>query len=145
MDIARFTLPGDQWADLHRRPTHGQMRQIAKWTQAAVDSGDYLGVEDALILTLIDSWSVQGSDGKPLPLRRESLDDLPQDVSSRLADELQAITDTIRPDVAGAEVSRRIRALVTTAADDKDRARLTRIADDFDKVMGISPNPTSQA
>lgn len=146
MDITRFALPDGQWADIHRRPSHGQMKQITKWTQAAIDSQEWLDTEDALLLTLVDSWHVVDADGKDIPLKRESLDGVPQEIITRLSDELQVVTDAIRPDVAGADVSRRLHNLADrVVADPKDKAQMVKLAAEFDKIMGLSPNPKSQA
>lgn len=138
-DVREFRLSNGETADIHRRPSHGQMRQVVRWTQTAVDTGDLLSTEDALVMSLVERWTVTDGDGHPVPLKREHLDDVPQSAMSELAEELQLIADSIRPESVVRDVSRRLRALAETAAED-DRKRLVAMAGEFDAIMGLDPN-----
>lgn len=139
MDIQPFTLPGGFTARIHRRPGHGQLRRVEELTRKALGSDDPIGTEDALILTLVDSWDVTDDRGGVVKLDRAGLEDVPQDIVSALADELLVVTEGVRPANLAREVSRRLSALVDRCADE-DRDRLTAIAADFDKLMGLDPN-----
>ncbi|MBX3031911.1 MAG: hypothetical protein KF809_17325 [Chloroflexi bacterium] len=148
MDIRRFELPAAssgeaQWADIHHHPSHGMEKQIVRWSLAAESDGDPLNSEDALILTLVHEWHVLGHDGKPLPLNREGVEAAPGSIIGVLADQCAIISNGTRGDRGVSEASRRLRWVATTVpTDEKDRAKLVKLADDFDRLT--SPNPKSQ-
>ena len=93
MDIQRFDLPDGQWADLHRRPSHGQLKVIEKMTRKAIADEEWLSTQDALVITLVDKWLVRDSDGRDLPLSREGINEAPHQVIHLLAEELNKVTE----------------------------------------------------
>lgn len=139
MDIQPFALPGGLSARIHRRPTHGQLRRVEELTRRALGAEDPIGTEDALVLTLVDSWDVLDDKGAVVRLDREGLEQVPQDVLAALADELLVVAESVRPANLARDVSRRLAALGERCAD-PDRERLAAIARDFDSLMGLDPN-----
>lgn len=87
MDIERFDMPDGQWADIHRRPTHGQMKQIEKFTRKAIADEEWLSTQDALVLTLVDKWSFDK------PVSREAIDEMPHAIIALISDELNKVVE----------------------------------------------------
>lgn len=139
MDIQPFTLPGGFTAHIHRKPTHGQVRRVEELTRKALGNDDPMGTEDALILTLVDHWDLTDERKAALPLSREGIEQVPQEVIAALSDELLLVTQAVRPENLARDVSGRLAALVERCAE-KDRERLAAIAKDFDELMGLDPN-----
>lgn len=140
MDIQPFELPGGRTARIHRRPSHGQIRRVEELTRRALGAEDNIGTEDALVLTLVDSWDVTDESGAAVRLDRNGLEQVPQDVMAALADELLIIAESVRPADLARDVSARLRVLAERCAE-QDRDRLSRLTSDFDALMGLGPNP----
>lgn len=143
MSIEHFDLPDGQSAEIQRRPSHGQMKEIERLTRKAIADDLALQVEDALVLTLVTEWNVHDNEGNPLPLKRESLDRVPQDTMSLLTDELQGVTSATRPNDAIAGVITTLRGLKQRLSKPAERAAMDDVIKRFREVMGV-PVPNDQ-
>ena len=134
----------EQWADLHRRPSHAQMKEHERFTRKALSDDSSLGVEDGMIHVFCESWHVLDTDGNEIPCKMDRLGDVPQDTLTLVVEEITAITATTRPNDAIANTVAVIRAL-KTRVEPEQAAMLEESAVLFQKALGVPvPNAGDQ-
>lgn len=142
--IERFELPDGNSAEIHRRPSHGQLTQYERRIRSA-QSGDTpgMGAEDASVEVFVHQWDIRDGDGKAIPFRTASYGDVPAHVWVALVDEIAAVVDALRPADAMVGVLRALRALADAVP--LHRPRITEISDELSDLSGKTrPNPEAQ-
>lgn len=138
MNVEKWHLPdGKQSVDIHRRPSHGQVREMERLIWKARDS-DTPGMssEEAAVRVLVESWDLEGG----IPFKQEAYGDVPGDTWVLIRRELQMIVDSIDParavDAALAGLRSMERALKGTEAE-----RLGKLIDEVRDIAGLTdPN-----
>lgn len=137
---------GVQWVELHRRPSHGQIKEIERHTRTAA-RGDTpgMGGEEAAIRVLANAWHILDADGAPVPFGTAAVDRIPADTWLWIAEECDAILNSIRPADAIVGVLRALRSL-RDAVPSEYHDRLAAMGDVVAEMAGSSrPNPETQA
>jgi hypothetical protein len=155
MSTDRFTLPESkvpcvtcglttQWADLFRRPSHGQMKEHERFTRKAINDDSALSVEDGMVHVFVNDWHVLDAAGNEIPRKMERMGDVPQDTLSVLIEEIAAITTATRPNDAIAQTVGVMRALRDRV--DKDEAvTMDQAIALFQEALGVPvPNAPGQ-
>ena len=86
--IERVELPparadgSAQWFTIHRRPTHGQAKAISQAFYERLSGTDVLGIETAVVRTLVPTAVVKDDDGREIPWGDdgEGVDACPEDI-----------------------------------------------------------------
>lgn len=99
MDIQRFDLPDGAWADIHRRPSHGQVKAVMRAYREHADDGSVMDIQTISVLTLTDKWLVKDGDGREIPLSREGVESAPQEVVNALWNELTTVLEGAFPNL----------------------------------------------
>ena len=138
MNVEKWNLPdGKQSVDIHRRPSHGQVREMERLIWKARDS-DTPGMssEEAAVQVLVESWDLEGG----IPFKRESYGDVPADTWALLRDELQTVVDSINPARAVDAVLAGLRSMQRTLKS-AEAERLGKLIDEVRDIAGLTdPN-----
>jgi len=97
MAVERKEYDEGQWAEIEMRPTHGDIRKIAKEVQRLQRGNDPMEAEDVLVQKLVKAWQINDSDGNDLPLAKASFEKVPQDTWGRIIDDCTAVLETNIP------------------------------------------------
>ena len=138
MNVETWHLPdGKQSVDIHRRPSHGQVREMERLIWKARDSDTPgMSAEDAAVQVLVEGWDLEGG----IPFKRESYDEVPADTWALIRDELQSVVDSINPARAVDAALAGLRSMSRTLKGDAAK-RIDEIIEQVRDVAGLTdPN-----
>lgn len=97
MAITRLDIDEDQWFEYEDRPTHGDVRRIARETARSQRGSDPLEAEDVIVSQLGKAWSVHDSDGNSIPFAKAQFDKVPSDTWGRMVNVLTEVLENNIP------------------------------------------------
>lgn len=102
MQIETTTLrDGLGTADIHRRPSHGQVKAIMAAYRKHSDDESVMDIQTVAILTLVDRWTLLDDKGKDMsiPLSRDGVESAPQAAVNAVWEELTTVLEGAFPNL----------------------------------------------
>lgn len=139
MNVEKWTLPdGKQTVDMHRRPSHGQVREMERllWKAQASETPGMLA-EEAAFRVLVEGWDLEGG----IPFKLDAYEHVPADTWRIIKEELQKILDSINPATVVDTALAGLRSMQRTLKGDQAE-RLGKLIDEVREIAGLTdPNP----